>query len=340
MKKISLSIVLSASLFGEVSVFGAGNLDSDNPYGLSKTEKKIVENRDAIEDLEKQDRRVDSKIDSLEGSIKTLQSLINSVGKQNNEHRTKIDKLMEDLRENHLITEIKYKEIAENINSTKNQAEKREVETKKSLNVKIEESFAHVNSVLKKQEKLISEIDKEIERDFNNIQKKLKKIQKDLKKISGEYVSQKQLDFLVNEFNTFKKTVISEFENMAKNQEKYYDFSQKTNPEVFKEAEKVFNLGQYKKAIRYFKHLISKHYRPATDNFYIGESYYFMAQYELAITHYKESVAIYDKSNFMPTLLLHSAKSLQNLGKKDEAKTFYTILKNEYPDSPESAKVP
>ncbi|EJF07222.1 hypothetical protein ThvES_00006980 [Thiovulum sp. ES] len=340
MKKISLSIALSASLFGEVSVFGAGDLDSKNPYGLSKTEKKIVENRDAIESLEKKDRKLDSDIDSLEGNIKALQSLINSVGKQNNEHRTKIDKLMEDLRENHLITEIKYKEIAENINSTKNKVKQSEVETKKSLNVKIEESFAHVNSVLEKQEKRIETIDKSIEKDFREIQKKLKTIQKNLEKISSEYVSQKQLDFLVNEFNTFKKTVIGEFENLAKTRDNYYDFSKHDNPDIFDEAERIFNLGQYKEAIRYFKHLISNHYRPATDNFFIGQSYYYLGEYELAITHFKESVSIYDKSSFMPTLLLHSAKSLENLGRKDEAKTFYTILKTQYSDSPESAKVP
>jgi TolA-binding protein len=338
LKKITLSVVLSASLFGEVSVFGAGNLDSDNPYGLSENEKKIIENRDSIANLKKSDRRFDSKIESLESSIQSLQNLISSVGKKNREHKTKIDKLMDDLRENHLITEIKYKEISENINNTKNQAQKREVETKKSLNVKIEESFNHVNSVLKKQEKKLQEIDKEIDKDFKAIQKKLAIIKDDLSKISSEYVSQKQLDFLVQEFNVFKKTVIAEFEQLSKTRDNYYDVTKHSNFDNFEEAKRVFNLGKYKDSIKYFKHLITKHYRPATDNFYIGESYFYLGEYESAIKHYKESVAIYDKSKFMPTLLLNSARSLDNLNRKEEADVFYNVLKTQYADSPESAK--
>ena len=40
---------LSVSLFSdEVSVFGAGNLDDELPYGLNQTEKKIIENNNRL----------------------------------------------------------------------------------------------------------------------------------------------------------------------------------------------------------------------------------------------------------------------------------------------------
>ena len=52
-KMLWLSMLfLSVSLFSdEVSVFGAGNLDDELPYGLNQTEKKIVENNNKIKKL-------------------------------------------------------------------------------------------------------------------------------------------------------------------------------------------------------------------------------------------------------------------------------------------------
>jgi TolA-binding protein len=335
-----LSIFLGV-LHGEISVFGAGDLNSDNPYGLTDSEREIVENRNSIEKLEKIDRRMDNRIDNLSGTVKALQDLIQSMGKQGSEHKQKIDKLMDDLRENNLITEIKYKEISRNINSTQNRVKQQEVETKKSLNEKIKESFAHVNSVLEKQEKRLGEIEKGIETDYKNIQTKLNSIKNNILKIEKKYkdfVTKKQLDFVVEDINAFKETVISEFEKLSKFRENYYDFTQHSNYEIFSEAKKMFSLGKYKETIKFFEYLVTKHYRPATDNFYIGESYYFLGEYEQAVKHYKESVTIYDKSDFMPTLLLHSALSLERIGDLAQATTFYTVLKAQYGTTPEGQK--
>ena len=63
-KMLWLSMLfLSVSLFSdEVSVFGAGNLDDELPYGLNQTEKKIVENNNKIKKLK-------SKIKELKKEI-------------------------------------------------------------------------------------------------------------------------------------------------------------------------------------------------------------------------------------------------------------------------------
>jgi TolA-binding protein len=125
---------------------------------------------------------------------------------------------------------------------------------------------------------------------------------------------------------------------MSKYQDDYYDFAKHSNPDIFKDGVEMFRLAKYKEAIKLFKHLITKHYRPATDNFYIGESYYYLNEYSLAVKHYKDSVSIYDKSSFMPTLLLHSAISLEKIGDSREAQIFYKVLQTQYGDTPEGKK--
>jgi TolA-binding protein len=335
-----LLILLSGISFltAEVSVFGAGDLDSASPYGLTQSEKKILENKNEIEELSKTNTKLENKIGELESTIKTLQDLVRGVGQQNNEHRLKIANLIEDLKQNHLVTEISYKEIKENIDKTQSQVKQQEVETKMTLNEKIKESFAQVNEALIQQNNKLVEMEKGISRDFEEINEKFISMGKSIEKINKQYVTQKQLDFIVEDFNRFKESVLSEFEKLSKENDDFYDFNKHSNLEIFEEGKKNIELGKYTEAIKFFSYLITKHYRPATDNFYIGESYYFSGNYEQAIRYYKESVAIYDKSKFMPTLLLHSAVSLQKIGDIEQAKSFYSVLIAGYGDSVEGQK--
>ncbi len=341
MKRIFVYIALTLSLFGEeVSVFGAGNLNSDAPYGLTQTEKKIYENMQNIRQLLKEKRQLESDIEELKNTITTLQTMIASLGKRSKENETKIETLTEDLKENNLITEISLSNIKKDINRTKSQVEKQKKETKKTLNQKIKEEFQKVNHALQQQEERLRKIDRGFNREFKRINKKLVTIGKKIEKINSNYVTQKQLDFVVQKFNSFRETVIGEFEKLAKNsnQEDSYDFSKHTNSEIFKEGKRKIEIGKYKEAIKLFSYLIKQHYRPATDNFYIGECYYFLGDYQSAIAHYKESVAIYDKSSFMPTLLLHSGNSLEKLDDIEQAKRFYQTLIQTYPKSKEAKK--
>lgn len=68
----------------EPSVYGAGNLDSPNPYGLSQSEKKIFSNMQDIKRLEKdikvlQINTNDAK-DRLEGIRSVTESISNKIG--------------------------------------------------------------------------------------------------------------------------------------------------------------------------------------------------------------------------------------------------------------------
>ncbi len=73
-KKFIVLTLLALSLNGaETSAFGAGNLDSDNPYGLSESEKIIFENK-------KQIRYQDQKILDLTEQIEGMRSVVESMG--------------------------------------------------------------------------------------------------------------------------------------------------------------------------------------------------------------------------------------------------------------------
>ena len=123
MNKILALIVLIPILVfsAEPSVYGAGNLDSDNPYGLSASEKKIVQNSKNVKSLEKQIKmmqlnynQLQEKLDgtrsvteSISNKIGRIDSRINEViGSDNNKSNTlenlqnEIDELKQQLNDN------------------------------------------------------------------------------------------------------------------------------------------------------------------------------------------------------------------------------------------------
>lgn len=62
----------------EVSSFGAGSLDSDNPYGLSESEKIIFENKKQIR---AQNRQISDLTQQLEGVRSVVESMGSKIGK-------------------------------------------------------------------------------------------------------------------------------------------------------------------------------------------------------------------------------------------------------------------
>ena len=65
----------------------------------------------------------------------------------------------------------------------------------------------------------------------------------------------------------------------------------------------------------------------------MGEICYYKKDYSCAIEYYKKSASLYSKSSFMPTLMLHTAISLEKIGEKKKAKLFYQNLIKKYPKS-------
>ncbi len=72
-------------LFGaEVSVFGAGDLNSPNPYGLSQSEKKILETKQKVETVDTSVRVVKNDLQIINERLQGLESIFEGEGNKIN----------------------------------------------------------------------------------------------------------------------------------------------------------------------------------------------------------------------------------------------------------------
>jgi TolA-binding protein len=110
----------------------------------------------------------------------------------------------------------------------------------------------------------------------------------------------------------------------------------KDSPTLLKEAVSDYRKKSYESAKVKFSELIKRRYKPARCNYYMGEISYYTKKYSDAVAYYKKSLSLYDKANYVPTLLFHTAISFEKMGKKSEAKKFYLALEANYPDSTEA----
>ncbi|NPA28201.1 MAG: tetratricopeptide repeat protein, partial [Epsilonproteobacteria bacterium] len=78
-------------------------------------------------------------------------------------------------------------------------------------------------------------------------------------------------------------------------------------------------------------------YKRAESYFYLGEIAYKRKKYKDAIKFFQNSAILNEEAIYMDKLLLHTAISLNKLGKKREAKSFFQAIIDSYPDT-QSAK--
>lgn len=123
----------------------------------------------------------------------------------------------------------------------------------------------------------------------------------------------------------------------AKN-EKNVALDSLANGVVFSDGVTFFNKGELDKSRQYLEHALAKQYKPATSLFYLGEIAYQQKRYADAIAHYKESATRYDKADYIPTLLLHSADCFEKIGDKANAKKFLEMLLEAYPKSKQATE--
>jgi len=73
------SLLILDSLYAEPSAFNAGVIDSDNPYGLSESERMLVENRKRSLANQKLLRRQNLLIEQLQEKVEGLSSVVDSL---------------------------------------------------------------------------------------------------------------------------------------------------------------------------------------------------------------------------------------------------------------------
>ena len=118
------------------------------------------------------------------------------------------------------------------------------------------------------------------------------------------------------------------------------DFTRRKNQDVASEAKKLFDAGKLDDAKARYEYLLSKDHKPAMANFYLGEIAYQQKAYNNAIKYYQQSIQLYDKADYTPKLLYHTAISFDKIKDTESANKFYKALKLGYPDSKEAKQAP
>ena len=329
MNKYLLSLLVVSSIAGaqEVSVFDAGNLNANSPYGLNSSEKHILKNQ--------------TNINSLSSKVGDMNSLIEAINRR-----------LEGL-------ESTYEGDSAKLNSTVLKINELSQKIGQSSDLASNGDAAEIKNVSQQLLNMKSDSEKEMKESINTLKAALAKISTLVNKINSDYVSSSELEknmqqFITREeFEALKKTLgvkTTQVTPTKTNQAKSSAVETKVSAdEVIKEnltaedkvkllndAKSDFDAKNYNSAIPKYEKLVEVNYKPAESNFYLGEMWYIRKKYDLAISHFKKSAVLHDKAAYMPTLLLHSAISFENTKDKENAKNFYSTLVDLYPDSSEA----
>ena len=289
---LTLPLILQAA---EPSVFGAGDLDAPNPYGLTEAEKHIVKNRETLKTIESTTRQQNSKVMSIQERIDGLQSIIEGLNSSNHKNGLAIHSLEKKLQTQSEL----YNQDKESIESA--------IEDLRQMTHANVENGKNIKVVLTELSELIDTI-------------------------NSNYVTKKEYNSLVRDINGFKILIAKELKAINRSIDSV-STTQISNPELAKRAYKYFKASKYTKAIEDYEVLIKNQYKPARAHYMIGESYYYMKKYSEALAYFKESAARYDKADYMPTLMLHSAVAMLKTGDKEHAKAFLEAVIAQYPDA-------
>ncbi len=92
--KYLLVFLLPVALFSaEPSAFGAGNIESDAPYGLTESEKYILKNKQRLENIKKETRMQDGKVESIRERMDGLHTVVEGLSAKTHQNRLALEAL-------------------------------------------------------------------------------------------------------------------------------------------------------------------------------------------------------------------------------------------------------
>ncbi|EAI7254209.1 tetratricopeptide repeat protein [Campylobacter coli] len=312
MKKIfSVALIGATLLYAESSAFGAGDLTSNSPYGLTSSEKLLKEKLDTLSNNNVQ---ANSRINEIEQRVEGLQSTLEGINSQyakSNSRLTQLETRFEAM-ENNLSTELQ------------------------NLKAYVEESRKIQEANNKQVKKVLAELSSLVDA------------------INANYVSKNELNDANLSVKTITPSVVvsttdsnstienNNTQNTQDDKAKQIDESwkKKKNNEILELAIKDVDKNAFEDSKAKLNFLISKQYKPARANFWLGEIEYKQKKYNNAIAYYKKSSALSTKGDYFPKLLYHTAISLDKIGDPKTANGFYKALKTNYPNSPEAKASP
>jgi TolA-binding protein len=235
------ALILPLSLFAEKSAFGAGDLDNPSPYGLTKTEKRIIEQKEKITDIEGTVRKNRNRIGSIEESVSGMKSIVEGLNEKSQNDKQELQGLKND------INEMK--------------------DSSAQMNQKIDDLVTSYDEDIKKLKTVMGELSSLIDRinstyvskeeynvlakEINSFKLEVSKQLKNIGKVSSNAFDNKsnaELDKDAEELFRKKKyaDAIDAFEYLI---EKHY----KPARAHYYIGESYFQLNEYKNAIAYFK---------------------------------------------------------------------------------------
>lgn len=286
---------VSSLCSAEVSVFEAGNINSDTPYGLTENEKVLFEQRQQIERLSKELAQMRSQYERLESQMEGVRSVLDGtaskVGQSDAQART-IGRRVEVLDANLSALSSQLTQLQSLATQTR--------EVQESNNERVRTVLGELSSLIDS--------------------------------INANYAPKSQVDTLAQK--------IEALENSQTSSSNSASLESKEGAVLIKEALEHFEANRLDESQIRYELLVQKNYMPARSNYYLGEIAYKKEQWRTAIKHYKISIDLYDKADYIPRLLYHTAISFDKIGEPSNANPFYNALKTNYPDSKEAKASP
>jgi len=298
MKKIliTLAVLLHITYAKDVSVFGAGNLDSGTPYGLTNAEKASYKNSKEIKELGYKVNTIQDSTEELKQQLEGFKSVFNSDSKNLNDTKNNLQQLIASFEE---------------------------------MNNRISQNEKELNSLKEKIDNFIALQTKnnELLQDSN------KKLNSVITKINKNYVSKKEFDELVNFVN--KKSTAKKVAPVKKNNADN-NFGFKTNEALYDYAVKLHGKMYLTKSMPMFDKLVKENYKKASSSYYLADILHYKKRYKDAIHYYKQSMMLNDQASYIPKLLYNSAHSFEQLKDFDNARNFYQTLIDAYGSTSEA----
>jgi len=236
---LSTSLLISS----EPSAFGAGNLDSSAPYGLTSNEKVILETKKTLHKVAVKSNNQANKLDSLRDRIDGFQTIIESLSRKAHNNNIGLNKLIQTNQKMYDSTDEYNKRVNQMI-----QENTQNIKKQQEITIKISKLLDTIN------EQYVSK--KEFNTLVNDVNNFKTLVIKELKSISKTTISK----------NTFNGINSADIYNKAKKlfDKKYYTDAIKSYELLIKRkykpayahymiGEMNFKRKNYANAISYFK---------------------------------------------------------------------------------------
>jgi len=169
-------VLFTTSNADEVSVLGAGDLNSNTPYGLTKTEKYILQNRNKVTSVESKTDKNTQTIESLDERVEGLETIVEGLTQKSHKNRVSFNSWLDT-----------YTIDKKNIDASVLQLQKEQ----ESANLAMQNDLNTMKNVITELSTLIDTINK-------------------------SYVTKDEYNKLVTDVNSFKEVVLKELKKVNK----------------------------------------------------------------------------------------------------------------------------